>query len=450
MTESAAKLSGPALRAPLSLELRAAAAALEFVRAGSALPAALVQAATRFQVPAASRAATHELAYRSVRKLGLCQGLADQLNARKPSTALAAVQLVGLAQLLEPGRRHEAVIVDQCVDAARQDHELRPAASFLNATLRRFLRERDTLLETALKAPQARWNHPGWWIERLRQEQRREWQQILEADNELPPMTLRVNRRQGEADDYLQELIAAGLPGRRIGPQAICLDAPCDVATLPGFSRGRVTVQDLAAQLAAPLLDVQDGQRVLDACAAPGGKTTHLLELADCELTAIDSDPQRLERVHENLDRLGLRARVLAGDAGDPTSWWDGRRFDRILLDAPCSASGILRRHPEIRWLRRRSDIATLSALQSKLLAALWPLLEPGGKLLYATCSVFNAEGSEVLRRFLPQHPDAERLPVHWRWFGEEQDSPVEQLLPCAGALRDHDGFFYALIRKRP
>jgi len=240
------------------------------------------------------------------------------------------------------------------------------------------------------------------------------------------------------------------MKGVVLGPQAIRLDAPSDVARLPGFAEGLISVQDLAAQLAAPLLQVGDGMRVLDACAAPGGKTTHLLELADCELTAIDADPQRLARVDENLVRLGLRASLRAADAANPSAWWDDKPFQRILLDAPCSASGIVRRHPEIRWLRRRRDLATLSRQQSEMLAALWPLLEPGGKLLYATCSVFHAEGERVVSGFVAAHPDALREPLAWHWEGDEQQNPLGQLRPCSEPLRDHDGFFYALISKRP
>lgn len=440
----------PALRAPLSRELRAAAAALQAVLAGHTLPPALAQAAGRHRLAGTSRAAMHDIAYGAVRRLGTCLAIAHRLNARAPAPAVAALQAIALSELLEPGRRHEAVIVDQAVAAARLDADTSAASAFLNATLRRFLRERDALLDTVLREPQARWNHPRWWIDLLRAEQPDRWQAVLDADNQPPPMTLRVNPRRTDVETCLRAIALAGMGAHAIGPQALRLDAPCDVARLPGFADGLLSVQDLAAQLAAPLLDVHDGQRVLDACAAPGGKTTHLLELADCEVTALDADPQRLERVRENLDRLGMAARLTVGDARDPARWWDGRRFERILLDAPCSASGIVRRHPEIRWLRRRSDLATLSAQQSEMLAALWPLLEAGGKLIYATCSVFGAEGERVVERFCADRPDAERLTLHWRWAGDEQDSAVGQLLPRSGEMRDHDGFFYASIRKRP
>lgn len=430
--------------------MRAAAGALERVRAGAALPPALLEAAARWRIEGPSRAAMHDIAYTAVRLLGRCLALARRLNARQPSPPVASLQLVALSVLLAPTRRHEAVVVDQAVDAARGDADTRGAAPFLNATLRRFLRERESLLADVMRDPEARWNYPRWWIDRIRADHPAAWEAILEAGNQPPPMTLRVNVRRTTVEACLERLRAAGIGARRIGPQAVLLDTPCDVRQLPGFDEGHLSVQDLSAQLAGALLDVAPGDRVLDACAAPGGKTAHLLELADCDLTAIDADPQRLVRVSENLQRLGLAARVLAGDASRPADWWDGRPFDRILVDAPCSAAGIVRRHPEIRWLRRRSDLATLSARQLEMLEALWPLLKPGGKLLYATCSVFRAEGEQVVAKFLAAHPQAQRLALHWRWPEGGPECAIGQLLPGSGDLPDHDGFFFASLRKRP
>lgn len=442
--------SEPSLRAPLAAELRGAALAVERVRAGRALPPSLDEAAARWRLEGVSRAAMRDIAYTAVRRLGTAGALAARLNARRPSGALAALQLVALSELLVQGRRHEAVVVDQAVEAARLSQETQSGAGFLNATLRRFLRDRPALLLAVSHDQEAVWNHPRWWIDRLQSDHPAHWEAVLAAGNAPPPMTVRVNVRRASVEDCLAELGSAGHGARRIGPQALRLDRPCDVSQLPGFAEGRLSVQDLAAQMAAPLLDVQPGQRVLDACAAPGGKTAHLLELADCSLTALDADAGRLGRVRDNLARLGLSAEVACGDARRPADWWDGRRFDRILLDAPCSASGIVRRHPEIRWLRRRRDLATLSAVQSEMLAALWPLLEPGGKLLYATCSVFRAEGVEPIERFLAGRTDAERVGLQWRWPADAQAIPVGQLLPQADEHIDHDGFFYASIRKIP
>ncbi|HPU50091.1 MAG TPA: 16S rRNA (cytosine(967)-C(5))-methyltransferase RsmB [Burkholderiaceae bacterium] len=430
--------------------MRAAAAAIEQLLAGRALPASLDQAAADHRLTGVSRAAARDMAYGTARNLGTVQALAARLNARPAGPGIGALQLVGLSELLEPQRRHQAVIVDQLVSAARDEAALAPAAAFLNATMRRFLRERDALIADIANEPQARWNHPEWWIDQLRQDHPRHWEAVLQAGQRRPPMTLRVNTRRGTTGQYLQRLLDTGRGARQIGPAALILDEPCDVGEMPGFLQGDVSVQDLAAQLAAPLLGARDGERVLDACAAPGGKTAHLLELSDCRVTALDSDAARLQRVRDTLSRIGRTAEVRHGDAARPADWWDGKPFDRILLDAPCSASGIVRRHPDVRWLRRRSDIATMARRQSEMLTALWGVLRPGGTLLFATCSVFRAEGEQVVERFCGRQADAQRQPVIWRWHGESQDHRISHLLPQSVPHRDHDGFFYASILKRP
>ena len=436
------------VRPALAVELRAAAAAVQAMRGGRALPAAIDEACAVARLAAPSRAAVQDIAFQAARRLGACLALARVLNQRPPAPPLAALQLVALSQLLEPGRRHQAVLVDQSVEAARGDPATRAAAAFLNATLRRFLRERDALIAALATDAEATWNYPSWWIDRVRADHPDRWRSVLEAGNLPPPMTLRVNRRRHSVAQYLDLLRESGLDGRQIGPQAVKLERPCDVARLPGFDEGAVSVQDLAAQMAAPLLDAGTGMRVLDACAAPGGKTGHVLELADCEVVAVDSDPVRLGRVCANLARLDLSARTVCADAGRPADWWDGRPFDRILLDAPCSGSGIVRRHPDIRWLRRRSDLATLSGRQAELLDRLWPLLAPGGKLLFATCSVFRAEGEDVVQRFDAGRPDSERVALEWVWHDRAQGEPIGHLLPQAGETRNHDGFFYGSLRK--
>lgn len=445
-----ARPGGAATRAPLSQEMRAAAGAIELLLAGRALPGALDQTGDAFGLTGTSRAAARDIAYGATRRLGTARALAARLNGRDPVPAMAALQLVGLSELLAPQRRHEAVIVDQLVSAARADPALAPAAAFLNATMRRFLRERVALEAAIADEPEARWNHQAWWIDAVRTDHPRHWEAVLQASQQLPPMALRINPRRTSLPAYLERLQAQGRTARQVGPSALVLGQPCDVADLPGFAQGDVSVQDLAAQLAAPLLGVQPGERVLDACAAPGGKTAHLLELTDCRLTALDSDAGRLARVRENLARLGGQAEICHGDAADPQGWWDGRRFHRILLDAPCSASGIARRHPDVRWLRRRSDLATMARRQSEMLAALWGLLEPGGTLLFATCSVFRAEGEQVVTRFCAATRDAARQPLVWQWHGDAQHHRIGHLLPHSSANRDHDGFFYALIQKRP
>jgi 16S rRNA (cytosine967-C5)-methyltransferase len=250
-------------------------------------------------------------------------------------------------------------------------------------------------------------------------------------------MTLRVNPRRLTTGQYLARLAERGLAGEIIGPQAILLERPVPVESLPGFSVGEVSVQDAGAQLAVPLLDVQPGMRVLDACAAPGGKAGHILELADCALTALDNDPARAPRISDNLARLGFSARVACADCLLPAGWSDGGLFERILLDAPCTASGVVKRHPDIKWLRRESDIAALAAIQKRMLDVLWQQLAPGGKLLYATCSVFPQENAQTIESFLARSDGARRLPL--------AELETGQLLPDAR----HDGFFYALLEKK-
>lgn len=432
--------------------------------AGQSLPAALAAALARVRPttgtwPPGSRSAVQHIAFTTARKLGAARFVLEAMAPRAPAAAVAALAHVALAQLLEP-RRPDAVVVDQTIAAARRDRALAAAAAFLNAVLRRFVRERAQWLENIARNESARWNHPQWWIDQVRADHPDSWQHVLELAQRPPPMTLRINRRATTQQAYLQQLANAGLDAEPIGDDGVVLAAPCDVAVLPGFAAGLASVQDWGAQLAAPLLDPQEGQRVLDACAAPGGKSAHLLERADVDLLALDIDAARLGRVGQNLSRLRLAAvvpaahaatdrsdwktssghmvRLRAADAARPEQWWDGQAFDRILLDAPCSASGIVRRHPDVRWLRRRGDAATLSRIQAQLLAALWPLVAPGGKLLYATCSVFRAENACTVERFVS-------TASHCRLACD----PLE-LLPTDAPGRQHDGFFYALLEKTP
>lgn len=418
-------------------------------------------------VPAELRPGVQALTFQVLRQLGTARALVAQLAPRKPDPAVHALLCSAVALLLhEPANADvdaaEATaptgfvpyavhtVVNQAVDAARQQRSTQRQAAFVNACLRRFLRERTALQAAVANDLEACWNHPRWWIERMQRDHPDHWQAILTANNQPGPMTLRVNRRLTDPAKYQQALKTVGLAAQPVGDDGLTLAQPQPVDRLPGFADGLCSVQDAAAQLAAPLLlagrDWPATARVLDACAAPGGKTAHLLELADLDLLALDVDPRRCERVTATLQRLHLRAAVQAGDAARPADWWDGQLFDAILLDAPCTASGIVRRHPDVRWLRRESDVAQLAAVQQQLLDALWPLLKPGGRLVYATCSVFLAEGSMQLASFLERHTDAVSEPA-----------PGHLLPGNAGALasvRDnepggHDGFFYARIDKR-
>jgi 16S rRNA (cytosine967-C5)-methyltransferase len=431
----------------MQIEQQQAALAVRHVFAGMALPAAL--AAVDDGSALRGRTLVQELAYGTLRHWGRCEALTRAL-ATKPVTdaSLAALICVALYQLDHTDAPPFAV-VDRAVDAAGAI--ARPQAKALvNAMLRRYLRERDALnAQVAAASPVARWSYPRWWIGRLEADHPRHWEQILAAGNERPPLTLRVNRRAGTRAALLARFAAEGVEAAAAGAEGIIVDPPRPVTALPGFAEGAFAVQDLGAQLAAPILDPHDGMRVLDACAAPGGKTTHLIELADIELVALDRDGARLERVRENLSRLGAGPRnvqVIAGDAGTPSGWWDGRPFDRILADVPCTASGIVRRHPDAKWLRRKSDLADLAGEQRRILKALWPLLAPGGRLLYATCSVFAGENELRVREFLAETPAALRETIRF-----DADVPHDggQLLPSGkGSRHNQDGFFYALLRK--
>ena len=430
---------------PLWRQLQAAAGVLAAVRAGTSGTAAIEA------VPAALRPGVQAIAFHALRELGRAEALRRLLARRAPPPAADALLCTALALLWNSAAYEPFTLVDQAVEAAKREPALRTAAGFLNACLRRFLREREALARATDSDPVAQWNHPLWWIERLQRDHPAGWQDILRAGNVPPPMVLRVNARKATPEQALQRLAGAGIAAARVGPMAIALDRPQPVPALPGFADGVLSVQDAAAQLAAPLLlqtlPASAGRplRVLDACAAPGGKTAHLLEQCDAALTALDVDPARCRRIGENLARLGLQARVVAADAADPAAWWDGLPFDAVLLDAPCTASGIVRRHPDVRWLRRPGDVARLAATQRRLLDALWPLLGPHGRLLYCTCSVFRTEGDEVVQAFLAHNTDAVLHP-----------SPGH-LLPQTGANADglpdnakrgHDGFFYALLEK--
>jgi 16S rRNA (cytosine967-C5)-methyltransferase len=423
----------------LAYALLGAASAVARVREGTALPQALASVFAAFDPLPQARGAIQDIAYRALRQLGRSDALIALLAAKAPEPAMLAGLLNCALALLDPAYGEAPyepfTVVDQAVRAAAAHPDFAHAKAMVNAVLRRFQRERGALLDTVLKQAPARWNYPQWWIDATRAAYPEHWEQILEAGNAHPPLTLRVNRRRASAEEYARRLADAGIAAAQVGPSAIRLEQALNVAQVPGFHDGLVSVQDAGAQLAAPLLDVRDGMRVLDACAAPGGKSGHILELAEVALTAVDSDPKRLARVGENLGRLGLHATLVAGQAQEQ-GWWDGQPFDRILADVPCTASGIVRRHPDIRWLRRKSDTLQLATLSAKILDNLWQMLRPDGKLLFVTCSLWPQESEAQAAAFAVRH-GAIRL-----------DAPG-QLLPTISAGMDHDGLFYALFQKK-
>lgn len=423
---------------------RLAASAVRRVLAGRNLNAVLSELGGGEGSDRSDRALVQELSFGSLRHLGFLREALRLLARRPPEAEVESLLWIALYQLAHT-RAPAHAVVDQAVSACTALGKA-SAAGFVNAILRRFLRERNEITTAALATPEGRWSHPRWWIERVRAEYPAHWQAILEAGNSRPPLVLRVNLGRTRVDDFRSRLEAAGVAARPVGAQALLVEQPVPVGELPGFEEGLFSVQDAGAQLAAPLLSPQ-GCRVLDACAAPGGKTTHLAELGTAGLLALDADPDRLGRVRENLVRLGLDAEVQAGDARDPAAWWNGVPFDRILADVPCSASGVVRRHPDIKWLRRPEDLASFAVQQGAILDALWRCVRPGGLLLYATCSIFREENEDQVATFLARHADVSREAITL------PDSPGRvgaRLLPGDwGPAHNHDGFFHALLRKR-
>ncbi len=430
---------------PLWRQLQTTAKVVEKVRNGTSGTAAIDAVALEL------RPGVQALAFHAWRHLGRAQALRDKLAAKLPPPAADALLCVALALAwCEVDAPYDSfTLVNQTVEAAKRNPATKAQANFLNACLRRFLRERDGLVAGTDEDLVAKWNHPAWWIARLQSQRPHHWQEILAVANAQPPMALRVNCRKSSVAGFLQDLQRIGLAARSGNSSVVYLEGAVPVRLIPGFDAGNFSVQDAAAQLAAPLLLTglvkRDGLRILDACAAPGGKTGHLLELSDGEVTALEIDPRRCERIQENLDRLALSAEIVMADASRPGEWWDGVPFDAILLDAPCTASGIVRRHPDVRWLRRPSDIGQLTGLQARLLRTLWPLVRPGGRLLYCTCSIFLEEGSEQIQTFLAHNRDAELLPSpgHLMPRNGLKDREVLDNPMC-----DHDGFYYALLEK--
>ena len=363
---------------------------------------------------------------------------------KKRDHLIEALLLVGLFQLSD-SRVPDHAAVSMTVEAARLLRQPK-YSGLINAVLRNFVRRK--LAGQAPTADEARYDHPEWLIRRIREDWPEDWQEILETNNQQAPMWLRVSARHGDASGYLAE---TGLEGEVLSGlgQAIRLAEPVGVDSLPGFAAGRVSVQDGAAQLAAPWLLADGGRHLLDACAAPGGKTGHLLELAaDADLVAVESDAERAADIGSNLERLGLNATVCVADASNSEEWWDGRPFDRILLDAPCSATGVIRRHPDIKSLRRESDIETLSRLQRRLLERLWPTLAPGGRLLYVTCSVLEAENDAVVESFLEQQSDARERPLLHDYNIRDLMVPKRAGCQVLPGRNDMDGFYFACLEK--
>jgi 16S rRNA (cytosine967-C5)-methyltransferase len=439
---------------PLWRQLQSTANVLQAVRSGESGTSAIKQ------VEPSLRPGVQALSFHVWRWLGTAEIIKSYLAKRPPPPQADALLCVALAILCGDSEslHYEAfTLVDQAVEAAKRSLNTHASSSFINACLRRFLREKDVLTQKALTHPVGQWNHPQWWIKRLKIDHPNAWQDILRSNNMHAPLSLRVNTKKTSVADYLiacnaiDNVATSGVS--QVGKFGISFNKAIPIHEVLGFADGTVSVQDAAAQLAAPLLltgmNLTPQSRVLDACAAPGGKTAHLLEMADCEVTALDIDATRCDLIHQTLNRVGLTAKVITADAAKPDTWFDAQNdelFDAILLDAPCTASGIVRRHPDIRWLRRETDVAQLAEIQRHLLATLWPLVKPGGRLLYCTCSVFKAEGQDQVALFTSNNKNARLLASPGHLIPKNS---AKKGIVTDNELTNHDGFFYALFEKQ-
>lgn len=431
---------------PLSNILSITAKIRQRVNAGYSLNTLLPEAL--HTLPTEDRSLAQAILYQSVRLTARNRLLLKELCSREPSKEIQALAECSLASMtlntLKP-----FTVVNEAVTAAKSDPTTQKASGFLNAVLRNYLRNQARLESSVGHSIECRYNAPQWWIDTIKTAHPVAWRHILELATLPPPLTLRVNARRNTVADYLKQLNNVDIVARQVGPDAVTLEKPLPVDQIPGFREGVVSVQDAGAQLAAHLLPITSGMRVLDACAAPGGKTAHILERADVELTALEIDPKRTERITENLTRLGLHANVLTADGNQPESWWDKRPYDAVLLDAPCTASGVVRRQPDTPWLRRKNDIKHLAQQQHNLLETLWPLVKPNGVLLYATCSIFPEEGLRQIQQFLDRHDEAKLSPLCPDNHGMMVLLPNDTIYEPGSSLPSvNDGFFYALIQK--
>ncbi len=430
----------------LRQSLKLAAKARGFIEEGATLEKALALAGAGASQN--ERAAMQSLVYSAMRRALLTEGIIKKLANRPPAPAVRHLLACALSELMDRPEKAYA-IVNETISAAKDDPATEFAAGFLNACLRRFTRDKEAILETLMRDPCLKFNAPRWWIERLDQTLGREAaDRVLAVNLTKPPFTVRVNRRKTTPEDWCRAAQAAGQKVSLISGEAVLVADPVPVESLYGFSDGLVSVQDAGAQLAAHFLAPKKGERLLDACAAPGGKTAHLLETEDCDVTALEIDPVRAARIQENLNRLQLSAHVARADAAETGTWWDGQLFDAILLDAPCTASGIVRRHPDIVFFREPRDITELAKQQQKLLEALWPCLKIGGRLLYVVCSIFDEEGQNQIQGFLKRHADAAASPLPGLAASELRLLPTEGGTDEFGLAGPHDGFFYALLTK--
>jgi 16S rRNA (cytosine967-C5)-methyltransferase len=449
-TKPATSASTSSARAPRSadagtalsrVQVYAARAVLAVLSGNNADTAIAKQDTASLDGPA--RSALADLTLGTLRHLGEIRAIVRSFVRAKPDAVIESILWIAIYQLMH-SRTATHVVVSQAVEAVEQLN--RGAKGFVNAVLRNYLRAPDESRAKAQKSEEAFWNHPQWWIDRVRADHPEWWEAILRGGNGQGPLTLRVNRRRATQAQLIDALSKKKIEAEPLSETTLIVKRPRPVHRMPGFAEGWFSVQDAGAQLAATLLGAKDGMRVLDACAAPGGKTAHILELADCDLLALDVDATRTIRIKENLTRLGLKCNVSVADGIDVAAWWDGKPFDRILLDAPCTGSGVVRRHPDGKWLKRESDIGQLADVQAALIDALLPTLAVGGRMLYCTCSVFRAENAAQIDAALARHKNLKRLRIS---LPGDPASVGGQLLPGGNKkTHNHDGFFYALLEK--
>ena len=421
-----------------------AAQVLESIFGGQSIDSALEASG----LPQERKRVAQGLVFETYRNIALAEALCKILTAKPPKPLIKALILIALIQL-QTKRREEYTVVNEVVQAAKKLDENPKVSGFVNAVLRRFCRERQSLIKRCNSQESVKCNAPSWWIKRYKEALGEKADSVFKVQHEHPPLSLRINKLKTTVADYLKVLQENGLKGSQVGAHGIVLESPVPVEKIPGFFEGLVSVQDVGSQLAADILDAKDGMRVLDACAAPGGKTGHIAESSKVKILALEIDPSRAEKIKENMGRLSLDCEVQVADASDVKNWWNGEPFDRILLDAPCTASGIVRRQPDIPWSRQPGDIEKLSKMQKRLLERLWPLVKKGGRLLYAVCSVFPQEGEKQIARFLEGFPDACLVPFEGAPSGQLRLIPTELRDAEGKILEVHDGFFYALLKKK-
>jgi len=380
-----------------------------------------------------------DMVYGAVRDLGKSYFYIDKLVKNKiENRCIESLLHIVLFQIIHE-RSNNFTLVNQAVDAAKKiDHK---KSAFINAVLRNFLRNKDNLQKKLNENESAIYSYPEWWIKKVKNQYPKNWKDILVIGNQRPPLALRVNIKKIKINNYSNILKNNGINHTLVGGECLIINTPLEVSKIPGFLEGQVSVQDLGAQLSAHILDLENDHKVLDACSAPGGKACHMLELNSIQLLAIESDRNRIVKIHENIYRLKLKAKILNEKLSSKNEWWDKKPFDRILLDVPCSASGIVRRHVDIKWLRRISDFKSFGETQLDLLKSAWPMLRENGKLLYVTCSIFEEENRDVIEKFKKYSSNASELNID---FPSNIVNIKNQILPSDR----HDGLFYALLQK--